>query len=126
MLSAYFNKFLIISASTVSAIGLLISVPQAVIAQEMTEDMNETMEVTEPSEMDSMEMDSTEMDSMEMDTQMGQTVDMDSEDMDSDGMMMENDSMMMESDDVDSDFDNDDDMDMESTPSYSNSPRALW
>lgn len=107
MLSTYFSKFLIISASTVSALGLLVSVPQAASAQEMSEDMDETMEV---------------MESNEMETQMGQNVEMDNAD-------IENDGMMMDSDDVDSDYDNDgddDDMDVESTPSYSNSPRALW
>ena len=103
------NKIFLTSASALSVLGLLLTVPQGVAAQEM-EDMD--MDATESVEMDS-------------DDRIGQSYDMEEDDMDMDAADME-------SDDVDGDYDYDsddaDEIESESysAPTYSNSPRALW
>ena len=53
MLSTHLSKLLVISASTVSALGLLIAVPHAATAQ-MSEDMTADSMVTESVEDESM------------------------------------------------------------------------
>lgn len=123
MLSTYLSKLLVISASTVSALGLLIAVPHAATAQ-MSEDMTEDSMVTESVEDESMteDMDVTEAGETE-DGLVGQTMD-ESEDMDA----VESDSMEMEAESSDMDAVEADAMPEATTtsPAYSSSPRALW
>lgn len=114
MVTSQIKKLFFISASTLSALGLMLAVPSASLAQEMSEDMTEDVEAME----DTDEFEATGTFESEEDGRLGQSMD------DSD---LESDASMMESDDVDSDYDYDYEEDsVEVAPTYSNSPRALW
>lgn len=124
-MSTLISKAFLASASALSAFGLLLAVPQSAIAQEMNEAVD-SVEILE---------ESTEMGDTE---RIGQPVELEDREMVTDEEMMTEESMSSEMEmdememDVDSDvdyvdYDDDDfDTDAEVTPTYSNSPRALW
>ena len=113
MVNSQIKKLFFISASTLSALGLMLAVPSAGLAQEMTEDVTEDVEAVE----DTDEFEATGTFESEEDGRVGQSMEID----DSDELEAD-----MDSEDIDSDYDYEDSDDVEVAPTYSNSPRALW
>ncbi|MGD1898797.1 MAG: hypothetical protein ACFB16_17820 [Phormidesmis sp.] len=131
------NKTLLASASALSVLGLLLIMPQAVSAQEMETETPAAPTSTDieatPTEPASTDIEATEVDTemeaseMEVDT----TDSMESGTIDAvDTNTTTNDALEVNdttTDDMDSDVEASDDMDSTgTTPTYSNSPRALW